>query len=321
MKYKSFIEFENQIKALFQEKNYEKALKMINENFTNYPDHDILLYYWLMSLFARLGNFEESLRSFEDSLATGNWYSDFLLQDSQALNNFQDNPDFIKLVHQNQQMRDDDLQNTFKALIAHAEDRCNSKDNSCPLLIALHAEGSNAKNAINFWQETAKLGWLVAAPQSHQALWKDAYLWIDRDLAEKEIIHQIKAIREKYVTDPNITIIAGRLTSAPVTIQTSLKNYSGIQGFIVCDPPSLNQELDRWSILIDKIPPNSLRGYFIIHDEFDDEYIEEVSYLVDTLTTLGIWSEMEIVRNEEENITTPLQQNTLTRALTFLLSS
>jgi tetratricopeptide (TPR) repeat protein len=320
MENKPFQEFERQIKQLFQEKNYVKALEMIQSNFEHYSVHNILLHYWLMSLYARLGKFEESLNSFENSLEIGNWYSDFLLQDSNALNNFQVNPAFIELTRKNRQIREDDLQNTFKALITHSEDYCTSLESSCPLLVALHAEGSNAKIAINFWQDVAKLGWLVAAPQSHQALWKDAYLWIDRDLAEKEIIHQIKSLRDKYYTDPDMTIIAGRLTSVPIAIQTSFEHSTGIQGFIACDPPNLNQELDKWSTLIENIPTRSLRGYFLLHENNNTEYIAEISHLVDTLTNIGIWSEMEIINNGIKDISTPLPKNILSRALTFLVS-
>jgi len=316
-----FQKFERQIKQLFQDKNYEKALELIQSNFDYYSEHNILMHYWLMSLYARLGKFEESLNSFENSLEIGNWYSDFLLQDKTALNNLQENPAFIDLTRKNRQIREDDLQNTFKALITHSEDHCNSQENSCPLFIALHAEGSNAKIAINFWQDVAKLGWLVAAPQSHQALWKDAYLWIDRDLAEKEIIHQIKSLRDKYYIDSDTTIVAGRLTSVPIAIQTSLEHFTGILGFLVCDPPNINQELDKWSTLIEKIPANSLRGYFILHDDINNEHIAEISHLVDTLTNIGIWSEMEIIKSNNTNLSTPLPKNTLSRALAFLISS
>ena len=127
-----FQKFERQIKQLFQDKNYEKALELIQSNFDYYSEHNILMHYWLMSLYARLGKFEESLNSFENSLEIGNWYSDFLLQDKTALNNLQENPAFIDLTRKNRQIREDDLQNTFKALITHSEDHCNSQENSCP---------------------------------------------------------------------------------------------------------------------------------------------------------------------------------------------
>ena len=40
---------------------------------------------------------------------------------------------------------------------------------------------------MDFWKPAASAGWLVGIPQSSQAMWKDAYVWNDLDIARAEI--------------------------------------------------------------------------------------------------------------------------------------
>jgi len=312
-----FEEFEQKIKQLFQLGKYKEALTLIQENFDQYPEHNLLLHYWLMSLYAQLGKVSDSLESFESSLAKGNWYSDFLLHDSEALKEIQDNSEFIALAQKNQQIREADLQSTYKALIAHADGLCETAENRCPLLVAIHTEGSNAAIAINFWQEAAKLGWLVAAPQSHQALWKDAYLWINRKLAIEEINYQIKSVKEKYAVDESLVVLAGRATSVPIAMEIAFKHPNGVLGFIAYDPPNLNRELDEWEPIINQISPGAIKGYFILHNEENRRHIEDISKLADSLTSANIWTEIEIVPGKPD-LTSPIHRPSLSRALTFL---
>ena len=233
------------------------------------------------------------------------------------LKEIQDNSEFIALAQKNQQIREADLQSTYKALIAHADGLCETAENRCPLLVAIHTEGSNAAIAINFWQEAAKLGWLVAAPQSHQALWKDAYLWINRKLAIEEINYQIKSVKEKYAVDESLVVLAGRATSVPIAMEIAFKHPNGVLGFIAYDPPNLNRELDEWEPIINQISPGAIKGYFILHNEENRRHIEDISKLADSLTSANIWTEIEIVPGKPD-LTSPIHRPSLSRALTFL---
>ena len=206
----TFDELQAQFEELYRDGEYITALDLATENFDLFPEHHHLLYYWRIVMSARIGEFDQALFLLQEALEGGIWYGDVLLRKSPSLKDLQGHPEFERLVELNQDLRQQDSQQSFPLFTLRPEGRCQAGDEPCPLLLALHANAGNTQGSLGFWRPAASAGWLVAAPQSTQAIWRGAYVWDDRPTSESEIRKHYASLLENYA----VYLLERRLKSA-----------------------------------------------------------------------------------------------------------
>jgi len=259
-----------------------------------------VLDYWRMTMAARIGETGLALGILQEALERGEWYSELLLRRSPSFKALQDEPQFERLVALNQEVAEQDHAGEFPMLTLRPQERCKQEDAPCPLLMGLHGNATTVHTALGFWAPAAASGWLVAAPQSSQAIWKGAYMWDDREIAETEIQRHFAALRETYAVDAARTVIAGHSMGGEPAIWVALRKTIDMRGFLAMGPGGpRTDDLDEWAPLLRAAAEDErlagLRGAVVIGKEDATIPHENIHRLVEQLNEAGIETFLEVV--------------------------
>jgi A/B hydrolase-like, N-terminal domain len=320
MEYSHFADLQKRLQELYQKKQFTLALQLATRQFDAFPQEDALLYYWRITMAAHSGDVPESLRLFSEALDKGVWYNEALLRKNPSLESMQGEPDFERLVKRNRMLMQAEQQVSYPLLTIRPEGCCQQGDAPCPLLLALHANRSNPQDSIGFWKPAANAGWLVAAPQSSQVVWKGAYVWDDRQIAENDIRKTYSLIRSGYSIDVNYTVLAGHSTGGEIAMWLALKSAVESAGFIAINPDGpYFHDLNSWEPLIRENLNGRLRGYIIIGENDSEIPRNSIRNLVDMFSSAGIPCQLEIIP-DTGHYYVPQFDLGLVRALDFLTS-
>lgn len=319
MKFLTFDELRIRLQELYASDDYAAALDLATQEFENFPEQAHFLNFWRISMASRLGNAEQAIQLLHNVVQSGYWYGQTLLRKSPSLRLLQGIPEFEQLTEINQRLQDLERERLFPLLTLRQQGQCKAGGPPCPLLLGLHANGSTAAASVDFWRSAASAGWLVAVPQSSQAMWKGAYVWNDRQLAVQEIQKDYQSIVEQYSTNPGQTLVAGHNEGGELAAWLSLTGSIPTIGFIAIAPRGtwLNSP-ENWASVLQSEPAFGQRGYVIVGAEDDPAVQENASAFVDELNKTGITCDLELVPHAGEDFD-PAFAESLLRGIDFVL--
>lgn len=319
-----FETIQSQIQALYQAGDYEAAYQLASQHAGDFPEHDQLFVYWRICMAAGLGKPDLANNIFENALQDGNWFGEVLLRKSPALQSLQGTPTFEQLVARNQALYSQDQSQAFPMLILRPQGECNQGDLPCPTLMGLHANSGTIQSSLDFWKPAAEAGWLVAAPQSTQAIWKDAYIWDDLEIARQQVAHHFVSLNSQYAIDPFQSVIAGHSMGAEVAIYLALTGAVPAVGFLAISPSGpLTEQPDNWRLHLAKARQRLesgrgiLRGYILLGEQDDSVSKSGIEALLDMLFEAGIACDLEIIQGAGHEYS-PHYKPALFRALDFI---
>jgi predicted esterase len=321
----SFDDFQTQIQELYRQQEYSKALELALRIANRFPDEMPIVKYWQFCMAARAGKTDLSIQILSSTLSDGFWYSEPLLRKSPSLQPLQGIPDFERLVEQNRLQQLADQEHIFPVIVLRQKGSCQDLDHPCPLLIALHANASTAQASVDFWKPPASEGWLVAVPQSSQAMWKDAYMWDDMEIAVDEIQRHFAAIEGQYAMDAARVVIAGHSMGGEVAIRLALSGSLDVAGFIALGPGGpFMEKVDSWNELVEQARERQLttgshpiRGYILYGEEDQTISIESIHSFYEKLIQAGIPCNLESLSGVGHEYH-PIYAPALLRALVFI---
>ncbi len=223
MQLNKFEHLRNQIQELYRIGDYPTALDLVETNLSIYPDQKYFLLYWRLTLASQQGDFQTAISALQEMIDDGYWMNEALLRIPPSLEPLQEVDEFEKLVQMNNQLRKIDEGSLYPILVSRPESGCLPEDNPCPMLLAFHANASMAPISFDFWVSAAKQGWLVAAPQSFQAMWKGAYTWDDMQIATAEIKGHYRSLTQNYQIDGDKTVLSGLVGGAEIALCLALR--------------------------------------------------------------------------------------------------
>jgi predicted esterase len=314
----NFKELQDRIQKFYQNGDYAGALELATSQAGNFPEQLPLLRYYQIAMTALDGRPQEAIASLKALLDTGFWYNEVLLRKSASLSSLQRLPEFDALVERNQHNQAEDQSHLFPMLILRSQDRCQTGGSPCPLLMGLHAYASTAQASLNFWRAAASAGWLVAALQSSQPVWKDAFVWDDHEFAGQEIKKHMASLIRQYAIDASQVVLAGHDQGAEIAIEMCLNNSIAARGFIAIAPtgPSI-EEPESFLSLLQERPHNDLCGYIIIGGADDLIPRRGIRSLVKLLEKAGIPCALEELPDAVHTFI-PEYTSSLFRALEFI---
>jgi pimeloyl-ACP methyl ester carboxylesterase len=290
----TFAEIQHKLEELFQLGEYWKAYQVAEAALPLYPEHRMVLAYWCMTMAARAGRTDLTLAALDARLDDGDWFGELLLRRSPSLENLQNDAAFELLVKRNQELSERDHQGQYPLLILREEGYCQPGAPGCPLLIALHANASTNQETLPFWRPAASMDWLVGVPLSNQAMWKGAYMWDDRELAEKEIQTHYTALVRQYGVDPQRCVVAGHSMGGEVAIWLALNASIPVCGFLAIGPAGpFFDDLENWIPLLERAAARGLRGAIIFGQEDDTIPQENILEFAAQLEAAGITCQVE----------------------------
>lgn len=314
----SFEEIQTKIQKCYAERDYEGAYETATIFCDQFPEHRHVLYYLRSTMAARIGDYDLAISILEEMLNSGFWYGEVLLRGSPSYEALQGLPEFEQLVTLNRNLQELDHEQTLHLLTIRGEGKCLDVGDPCPLLLGLHANASNAQASIDFWRAAASDGWLVAVPQSSQALWKGAYLWDDRETSASEVQHHYQSIIEQYAVNQESTILAGHSMGGEMAAWMVLSGTLSAQGFIAFGPggPFIDA-LENWAALIEQAAGTGVRGCIILGEEDDTVPQENIITFVEMLNQAEIPCQLEIVPQAGHEFV-PQYEASLLRAIRFV---
>lgn len=308
------------LQELYYQADYRSALDLATAGRSQFPDQTLRLCYWQITMSARLGDNSQAIQLLREVIRNGGWYSEVLLRRSPSLHPLQGEDEFEALVMLNRERQEMDQEHIFPLLIVRSEGQCQSSGSPCPMLLALHANASTAQASIPFWRPAASSGWLVAVPQSSQPMWKDAYIWDDRDFTMEEITRHFNALNTKYAVDPQRVILSGHSMGGEMAIWLALNAAFPVRGFLAIGPGGpFVDDLENWQPLIEASRGTGLRGYVIIGQEDSTIPLNNVRKLVGMLNNAGTSCQLEEIPDVGHEFSVEYEASLL-RGLKYILA-
>jgi len=296
MQLRKFEDLRSKIQELYRVGDYTTALDLVETNLPDFPDQKYFLLYWRLTLTSQQGDIQTAISALQEMIDDGYWMNESLLRIPSSLELLQDIDDFEKLVQINNELRDNDQSSLFPILISRPEGECLTEDNPCPLLLGFHANASMAQNSFAFWVSAAEQGWLVAAPQSFQAMWKGAYTWDDRLTAASEIKEHFNSLIQNYQINGDKTVLSGLVGGAEIALYLAMRREIGSIGFILINPlKSISSVLDECISPTVDYSLFGLKGYFIYGELVEESAKNGINEILMTLNNHGIKCKSEEV--------------------------
>ncbi len=290
----SFEQISQQVQDHIAEGTFAQGMALADQSLAAFPEQEALINYWRVCLAARLDDKPLAYRLLGESLDKGLWYSEVLLRQSPSLKPLQGLPEFESLFTRSLELKAADPTDALPVLVVRPQDQCSPGDMGCPALIFLHGNQNSAHANLAQWARLAERGWVVALPQSTQALWKGAYSWTEHAIAAAEVQAHFQKLTAQYAIDPNRVILAGFSMGAEVALRMALSGAISAKGFILLGPGGpFMDDLSQWDSLLEQAQRRSLRGSIIIGQ--DDATIpqDNVRKLVETLNANGVSCRLE----------------------------
>jgi predicted esterase len=289
-------ELQGRLQALFGSGDATTALELLSSQRSNFPEFHPLLVYWESVLEAQLGNPSRSIGLLRAILHHGIWYSDALFRSNPAFQTLLDDPGFQALIQRNQALRETDPIAKIPVLTVRPANRCQPGEPGCPLLLALHANYASARTVLPFWQPAATSGWLVAALQSSQILWRGAAVWNDLQTVQEETQRNFNTLKSQYALDLDRFVLAGNGQGAETAAWLALSGSLPARGLILVGQTGpLADKPESWSALLDDYGGPELRIYMILGEEDESAAPGYMQPFAEMLLGAGFPTEFEIV--------------------------
>lgn len=317
MSFSTYAELNQQMIFHFQNKEYQQALDLISLEGVGFPKERLLVDYWMMCSAARLDNRAQVYQVAEKCLSDGLWYGEMMWRMTPSFQGLQGDADFERIVAASLALQEKDFPPKEQIVLKYLPEKIS--DNS-PVLIALHGNQNTASGTLPFWQAALSKGYVLAVPQSSQAMFKGAYIWDNLDTSFAEIKVCYESLKKELGFDNRKVVLAGHSMGGLIAIQMALTDEVRVRG-LVANGPALpfgdaQNELDK---LLPSIREHGLRAYFIVGEKDIDIEQDEIKVFVDKLKAAGIACELETVPGTTHDYN-PAYDAALVRALEFVNS-
>jgi predicted esterase len=252
----TFREFTDQMVVFYNERKFEDALRLIEEQREFFPEQATRTTFWRMCLLSLAGRSQDVLSVFQQGLDSGQWWSRELFADPD-LAAVRDLPEFQRLAAIAEERYQEERTRIPRDQAVLLPDPPAS--GNYPLLIALHGRNGNKESHLEFWEVARRRGWLVVSPQSTQPLFPGAYCWDNLAQGVSDVLYSYEQVLQGYEIDPQQLIVAGFSQGSGLALYTALSGNIPARGFIGiaswwADPKSLRPQTEE---------AKRLRGYFI----------------------------------------------------------
>lgn len=291
MSNQTYHDLDKQLIKLFEEKEYQQVLAVVEQEQANFPTHLLDFLYWRISIVNLLGKQELALQLFRTAIEQGSWFvPDWMVQD-EDLASLRPLPEFQELLSICRQHQAAAQAKSCPDLLVIPSD---PQIATPPMLITLHGNMGNMHDTAEEWCAITTRGWLLAVPQSSQMIGQTAYVWNDRERGVHEVCTHFAALNEKHAVDPGRVLLGGFSKGGGLAIWMALHQLVPVRGFVVLGPSLTNDEFDALSSLLTRHKPTGIRG-FIIAGEEDKHCLQVSRQVLELMRTHKLPCELEIL--------------------------
>ncbi|HYO50453.1 MAG TPA: dienelactone hydrolase family protein [Chloroflexia bacterium] len=277
----------------YRNQQYAEALDVLTREGERFPEDAPTVLYLRSCMAVRVGEPDMALDLLQESLDKGYWYGEVVMRTSPSFQSLQGLPRFESMVEICKARHAAGANPVLLTL--EPEEGC-PPEKPCSLLIALHGNGSHARQSINAWRSIVSDGWMLAAPQSSQAVSVRAFMWDNQEIALPEIKEHYSQLCAQYTIDTGNVVIAGFSMGGETALRAALSGTIPVRGFILVGPggPTIGTP-DAWLPLIEEAKARNLRGYILLGEQDDSIPQDEIRTLAGLLNDNGIPCELEVI--------------------------
>lgn len=259
--------FAASMQAHLERENFADGLELLDQQAANFPSHVARMSLWRIALLAGVGETTAATEMLERALENGVWYSEKLLRTTAPLETLAGVEEFERLVSVSVQMQLADPASAMPLIAVHAEGQCQSENNPCPLLLFLHDKEETPQEHLHHWRSVPTMGWLLAMPQSVQALWAGAYTWEDTQVAQEQITMHYDDLRAGYQLDSSQLVLGGKGAGAQLALKIAASDRIPASGLVLYQPGGdMVHQPARWETHIAQASENAMRVVIIADD-------------------------------------------------------
>lgn len=249
----TFRELGDRLTMLYTAGEFAKALELVEQNATQFPEQSARTTFWRMCLLSLSDRPQDVLTVFQQGLDSGLWWHKELFADPD-LNAVRDLPEFQHLVAVSEKRYEEEQGQVERdSTVLQPEPPSSAL---YPLLITLHGRNGNKEVDLGRWELARQRGWLVLLTQSTQPVFHGAYHWDSPEQGFADLRFYYDQISQEYQIDPQRVVIAGFSQGSCMSIYTALARSLPVRGFI---------GIGTWWADVSQldISGTQVRGYFI----------------------------------------------------------
>ena len=243
---------------------------------------------------ARTERPELALSLIRESLDRGLWYGEEVLRMSPSWKSLQGNPQFEKLAEESLAMAKEAYVGPQMEVV-EPEGGCLPM-NPCPVVMALHGNGSNLAQTLRGWRPALDMGWALAAVQSSQMAGPTTFIWDNQETSLRELGAHYAVLVSSHSVDPKRVVLAGFSMGGETALRAALVGTVPVTGFVLLGPggPGIDAP-EGWAPLIEKAAGRGLRGYVLLGEADDSIPHDAIRRIVEMLNEGGIATELEVI--------------------------
>ena len=255
---------------------FEKALKLAEKAYRDFPSKQYQTGYWLAILYSRSGQLEKAVNILKETVESGIWWSPELLltkRELQALNQF---TEFHSILAQCQEAYKKALAQSHPDYFIHVPKQ--QSNEKMPLILSIHWRKGNANDFSRYWLYSNLIEkFIFAFPQSSQICGTHDYCWDNRELAEKELIELYQKIKQNNSIDEKQVVITGASQGGRLAIDLVLSERIQSKGFIAVIPAI--DRAEEYEELIKKASKNHIHMKGVLVTGTKDPFFKQTKKL------------------------------------------
>ncbi|NDJ75439.1 MAG: hypothetical protein GYB65_04195 [Chloroflexi bacterium] len=289
----TFDEMSQHIYRLYVQGEYAEALAVITREAPRFPERIQDIRHLRACLLAVQGQGDEALGHLREAIEDGHWFSETVWADTD-FDSIREHPEFARLKAISGERRQGIQAQVRPELLTVMP----GDTDPAPLLVALHGNGSNVRWHKAHWSPAARMGWLVAMPQSTQLSSLDsegqlAFVWNNEDTNVRELQQHLAAVEGGYAPDRARAVWGGFSRGAELALTVALAGDFSMQGVVaVCPGGPRMRTPESWEPLIAQGQGRDLRVAMVMGGQ--DTFVPGTEKLVTMLREAGIPVELAV---------------------------
>jgi predicted esterase len=278
------------------------------------PLHAGHIYSWRAGLLAEIGRADAALDALDAALTAGCRYKAEWLRDDRRLAPLLGLARFDDIV--------DRAASRFARMQADARPALEAlmptttrPASGYPTLIALHGNNSNVAETEPYWKSAARIGWLVALPQSGEiGTSPNSFTWNDRHRTLTEVEQHLQDLRARSLVDERTVVLGGFSMGGLQALALVLTRRFKARG--VLSVGAYLPHIREFRPLIESGNAAGVRFYIVVGEK-DPSGFDGAKQLASELERAGVEVVLD-TRADLGHAYPPDMDETLRRALTFI---
>ena len=282
-----------EIYGLYEGKNFQAAYDMAVSLLNETDRKKAILYNVAYCAQSAMGNSERALDLMEEAAEKGHWTNPDQLVEDPDLAPLRENSRFQEITKRfDEASREYSQSLVAKLEVLEPEGFNADRVGEVPVIIALHGNTQSIEDSRENWKFMAKKGWLVALPQSSQAMMEGAFIWNNFQEAIPELKSFYKQLKEKYNIDSKRVVIAGFSMGGALAADLCIRDQIPGGKFILMGP--YIRDVSIYADILKDLAKRNGQGYVVVGEK-DEECLPASRELVSMCNEHGVKCLLDVI--------------------------